>query len=906
MNTSENIKSKDWHKLDVADVISSLKTNPGGLSTQEAAARLKQYGPNELAEKHKISPWAILFAQFKDFLIIILLIAAILSGFLGEVADAIVIFIIVIFAAGLGFVQEYRAERAMEALKRMASPTASVIRDAREIEIPSHELVPGDIVLLRTGDSIPADSRITEAVNLKTGEAALTGESEPVEKLTAGIPEASALGDRKNMAYMGTLVVYGRGTAVVTHTGMKTEFGKIATMLQGVEEEKTPLQINLDKVGKVIGIAALALTGILGLIGILRGHPIIEMIIWAVSLAVAAVPEALPAVVTISLAIGVQRMVKRHALIRRLPAVETLGSTTVICSDKTGTLTQDQMTVRKIYAGDQVVEVTGVGYEPEGNFTVSGKTIVPLQSESLAMLLRIGNLCNDSRLVLDEQSKLWEIKGDPTEGALVVAAAKAGYVHKDERSKYPRISEIPFSSETKIMTTKHQTQDNQYQAYSKGAPEVIIERCTSLFREGNAIIMDVEEREHLLSVARQLAGEGLRVLGLAYKPVNETEAGDREMVFAGMVGMIDPPRPEVKEAIKLCHTAGIKSVMITGDHKLTAIAIARELGLLKNGMAVTGEELDKLGVEEFEEMVEKIEVYARVSPAHKLRVVEALSKKEHVVAMTGDGVNDAPALKKADIGIAMGIKGTDVSKEAAKMVLTDDNFASIVAAVEEGRGLYENIKKYLMYLLSSNLGEILVMAVAVLFGGLLGTGGELPLIAIQILWVNLATDGLPAIALAVDPSAPDIMKRRPRPRNESIFTRPVIGLITVGGVWSMLVNIAIFVWALRMGKSVAEAQGLVFMALIIIQFVKAFNYRSDRLSLFQIGVFGNKWLIVAVLVSFAMTLPILYVPFLQNVFNAYPLPLEDWVIVLLSASSVFPVLEVSKLILRRFSSYRYH
>ena len=893
---------KTWHTIEVSEVIASLNSGSSGLSREEAKLRLAKFGPNELTERHKVSPWSIFGEQFKNFLIIILLIAAILSGILGEVADAIVIFVIVLFAAILGFVQEYRAEQAMAALKRMASPVATVIRDGEEIDIPSRELVPGDIILLQTGDSTPADSRIIEAVNLKLSEASLTGESEPVDKTMDSLPDASGVGDRKNMVYMGTSVVYGRGSAVVTATGMATEFGKIATMLQDVEEEKTPLQVNLDRVGKWIALLALVLTSALAVVGVLRGHTIIEMFIWGVSLAVAAVPEALPAVVTISLAIGVQRMVKRHALVRKLNAVETLGSTTVICSDKTGTLTQNQMTVKQLFTDDKLIEVSGTGYEPKGGFLLNALTFEPLQDIHVETLLRIGNLCNDSHLHLEDGDGRWQIKGDPTEGALLVAAAKAGLVHENELRQYPRVNEMPFSSETRMMTTLHRTHADKYVAYSKGAAEVMIESSSRVFRNGTEQELGSAGREKLHGITRDMASRGLRVLGLAYKPVSHpNDIPDRELVFVGLVGMIDPPRGEVKGAIKLCDQAGIKSVMITGDHKLTAMAIARELGLLKDGLAFTGAELDKLSDREFEDEVEQIQVYARVSPAHKLRVVEALAKKGHVVAMTGDGVNDAPALKKSDIGIAMGITGTDVSKEAADIVLTDDNFASIVAAVEEGRGIYDNIKKYLMFLLSSNLGEILVMGIAVLFGGLLGTGGALPLIAIQILWVNLATDGLPAVALAVDPPAPDIMKRRPRPRNESIFSRSVITLITVGGVWSTIVNIAIFVWALREGKSLVEAQSLVFATLIIIQFFKAFNYRSDRLSILEIGFFKNKWLVLAILWEIGLFLLIVYVPVLQGVFNTYPLPLVDWIIVLVSAATIFPVLEISKLIIRRLS-----
>ncbi len=895
--------NESWHNLAVPEVLSSVNTTGNGLSQEEAKRRLAEFGPNELVEKHKISPWAIFLEQFKDFLIIILLIATILSGILGEVADAIVIFIIVLFAAGLGFVQEYRAERAMEALKRMASPTATVIRNGEEFEIPSRELVPGDIVLLQTGDRISADARVIESVNLKSSEAQLTGESEPVDKTDVPLVEEAGLGDRKNMVYMGTTVAYGRGTGVVTATGMATEFGKIAAMLQEVEEEETPLQVNLDQTGKGIAAAALTLTFVLGVVGIFRGHTIVEMFIWAVSLAVAAVPEALPAVVTISLAIGVQRMVKRHALVRKLPAVETLGCTTVICSDKTGTLTQDQMTVRQIYTNDRLVEVTGVGYEPKGNFLYGNQPIEALKDVHVETLLRIGNLCNDSHLHFESGEGRWQIKGDPTEGALVVAAAKAGMEHESERRRFLRISEIPFSSESKMMATVHRMDGDRQVAYSKGAPEIIIDLSRQIFRSGTASELTGNERSKLLGMAQSMAGQGLRVLGLAYKPVSGAgEAPDRELVFVGLVGMIDPPREEVKEAIKLCQKAGIRSVMITGDHKLTAVAIARELGLMKDGLALIGTDLDKLSERGFEEIIEKIDVYARVSPAHKLRVVEALTNKGHVVAMTGDGVNDAPALKKADIGIAMGITGTDVSKEAADMVLTDDNFASIVAAVEEGRGLYDNIKKYLMYLLSANLGEILLMAGAILFGNFFGFGGTLPLIAIQILWVNLATDGLPAIALAADPAAPDIMERRPRPRGETIFTRPVVGLMVLGGIWIAVVTSFVFSWALRDGKATTEAQGLAFMTLILFEFFAAFSFRSDRLSLLKVGVFKNWWLVGAVLVSFLMTLPLLYVPFLQNVFHTYPLSGSDWGIIVAASLTIIPVLELGKLVIRRRKS----
>ncbi|MGD0352497.1 MAG: cation-translocating P-type ATPase [Dehalococcoidia bacterium] len=898
--------NENWHNLEISEVFASLDSSREGLSQGEAQRRLAQFGPNELAEKKKISPWVIFLEQFKNFLIIILLVAVALSAVMGEVADAIVIFAIVLFAAGLSFMQEYRAERAMEALKRMAAPTASVLRDGMEIEVSATELVPGDIILLRTGDKIPADARLIEAINLKADEASLTGESVPVEKMGKAFVGEASIGDMRNMVFTGTAAVYGRGLAVVTATGMATEFGKIATMLQEVEKERTPLQVSLDQLGKWIAIGALAMCFILAGIGVITA-PVIDkqliltMLIWGVSLAVAAVPEALPAVVTISLALGVQRMVQRHALIRKLPVVETLGCTTYICSDKTGTLTEDKMTIRRIFVDGKLIAVTGVGYEPKGEFHVGGKVLNPQDSAALQKLLNIGSICNDT--TLNSAAGVWLIKGDPTEGALVVTAAKAGLWQEELQIQFPRISEIPFSSETKRMTTTHQTSQGKI-AYSKGAPEVILSSCSRIFRNGEEKALTVEDRESIMAVAQEMAEDALRVLGLAYKQLehNAVSTNDVEkgMVFVGLVGMIDPPREEVKAAVKTCDRAGIKSVMITGDHKLTAVAIARELGILKKGIASTGAEIDNLNDEKFEALVEKIEVYARVSPAHKLRVVEALTKKGHVVAMTGDGVNDAPALKKADIGVAMGITGTDVTKEAADMVLTDDNFASIVAAVEEGRGIFNNIKKYLIYLLSCNLGEILLMAVVILFGPLFGLpAGTIPLIAIQLLYVNLATDGLPAIALSVDPPDIDIMRQKPRPRKQTIFTMPVMRYLAGAGIWTALVTLAVFLWAVDSGKDILEAQGVCFLTLILIEFFNAFNCRSLEYSLFKIGPFGNKWLIWAILGTIAMTIPIFYVPFLKETFRVHALTTIDWIVAVFSASTIFIGAEIYKLVMSR-------
>lgn len=895
------MQNKNWHSLPVSGVFSQLDSSEEGLSSEQASKRLAEYGYNELQDASKKSAWLLLLEQFKNLLIIILLIAVALSAFLGELTDAIVIFIIVCFAAGLGFIQEYRAEKAIQALKRMAAPLASVLRDGEEHEVQARELVPGDVIIIRTGDKIPADARIIVDYNLRTEEAALTGESLPVEKSVEPVDKDAVLGDRVNMLFMGTVAVYGRCTAVVVATGAGTEFGKIAGLLKNVKEEKTPLQVNLDKMGKWIAIVALILCFVLAALGVWRGHEWLEMLIWGVSLAVAAVPEALPAVVTISLALGVSKMVKKHALVRKLTAVETLGCTTVICSDKTGTMTKDQMTLRKIWVNNKVIDITGGGYEPSGEFIFENVTIDHTTDEFLLNYLKSANLCSDTKLFQEDGN--WKIKGDPTEGAFVVAAAKAGMTVDSICSRYPRIDEIPFSSETKRMTAIYK-EDAGPIAYSNGAAEVILNSCSYIYINGNEVPLTGEDHTRMSDTIRDFASSALRVLGTAYKKLPDDyrldESVNKNMVLLGLGGMIDPPRPEVKDSINTCKQAGIKTIMITGDHKLTAVAIARELGILNKGSAVTGAELNDMSQEEFDAAAGKIEVYARVSPDHKLRVVEALTKKGNVVAMTGDGINDAPALKKADIGVAMGIKGTDVTKEAADMILTDDNFASIVSAVEEGRNIFENIKKFLMYLLSSNIGEILLMAVAVLFGPLFGLPyGALPLIAIQILYVNLATDGLPAIALCVDPPDPDIMKRQPRPRNQTIFTRPVVFLMAAGGIWSCIVNLAIFKGALMAGRGLEEAQAFCFATLVIIQFFKAYNFRSDIKSIFTIGIFKNKWLNLAVLWEFGLLLILFYVPVLEPVFHTFAFNFVDWAIILLSAGSIFPVLELIKLIIRK-------
>ncbi|HEX6767889.1 MAG TPA: cation-translocating P-type ATPase [Candidatus Binatia bacterium] len=889
----------EWYQLTVEEALRrSASDATDGLSASESQRRLLEYGPNEIEAGHRVSPWAILLEQFKNVLVIILLLGVTLSAFLGHTVEATAIAVIVLFAVLLGFYQEYRAERAIDALRQMAAPNATVVRDGNETDIPARDLVPGDIVVLNTGNKVPADARVIVAMNLRVDEAPLTGESLPIEKQSGAILQDDlAVGDRRNMVHAGTAINYGRGRAVVVATGLSTEFGKIAQLLETVQIARTPLQINLDKVGRILAQAAGAIVVMIVILGWLRGQPLLELFIFGIALAVAVVPEALPAVVTISLAIGVQRMVKRNALVRRLPAVETLGSVSVICSDKTGTLTKDEMTVRKIFVAGQMLEVTGTGYDPDGAFFLNGATIEP--GKPLMTLLTAAALASDAQLLPNDtragsgasSTQGWQIKGDPTEGALVVAAAKAGLDKTELNRQFPRVHEIPFTSETKRMTTLHAVSDGVI-AYAKGAPEIILGSCTRQLVAIGETELDGLTRELIQTASQQMAGAALRILALAYKPNASPQDAEQEMIFLGLVGMIDPPRPEAKASIETCIRAGIRPVMITGDHPLTAQAIARELGLLKDGGSLTGADLDAMSDEELAAQVERVVLYARVSPAHKLRVVAALQHNGHVVAMTGDGVNDAPALKKADIGVAMGITGTDVSKEAAAMTLLDDNFASIVAAVEEGRGVFDNIKKYLMFLLSCNIGEIGLMV------GTSLVGLPLPLSAVQLLYVNLATDGLPALALAVDPAASDLMRRAPRDPRIGIFTRPVVSLMLIGGFWSTLVNLALFSWALSSGHGINDAMTMIFISLVLMEFFKAYSFRSERHSLL-IRPFANKWLNLAIIWELGLLLIVVSTPILQQVFSTVTLPWQRWATVLGAALTVLPVLELGKSMVRR-------
>lgn len=859
-----------------------------GLTSADAARRLARYGPNVLQAVPRPSLLALLAAQFANVLILILLAAAAASAGLGHAIEAIAIAAIVLLAVLLGFAQEYRAERALEALREMAAPHATVIRDGRESVIDARDLVPGDLLVLRAGDRIAGDARLIDAARLTVQEAALTGESVAVEKRVGAPAEApTPIADRKGAVFAGTSVAVGRGLAEVTATGMQTEFGRVAAMLGTVERSRTPLQRSLDRLGHALAKGALVVVTAIVALGLWRGQAFIEMLVFGVALAVAVVPEALPAVVTISLALGVQRLARRRALMRQLPAAETLGATSVICTDKTGTLTRDEMTLRELWINGARMHVTGVGYAPEGE--VQAVDVGPARA-----LLAAASLAGDARVDLEDGT--WRLHGDPTEGAFVVAAAKAGADLTAEALRAPRVHEFPFSSETRRMTTVHAV-DGGLVAFAKGAAEAILASCCDEWTAVGPRPLHEARRREILDEAQRMADAALRVLAVARKDAvggGDGAFGDAqsEMTFLGLAGMIDPPRPEAAAAVSACRRAGIHVVMITGDHPRTALAVAREVGIARNARVVTGEELSRWDDTQLAAEIEAIDVFARVAPADKLRLVTALQAGGHIVAMTGDGVNDAPALKQADIGVAMGIGGTDVAREAAAMTLTDDNFATIVEAVEEGRGIFANIKKYLMFLLSSNIGEIGLMVGATLLAL------PLPLTAVQVLYVNLATDGLPALALAVDPPERDLMARPPRDPRGSIFTRPVLLLVIVGGVWSGLVNLAVFLWARADGHGITAAMTMTFASLVLIQFFKAFSFRSERNPVWH-GVFANRWLLAAVAWELVLLLVIIHWPALHRAFGTTGLSVEEWGVVALAALTILPVLELTKLIIRR-------
>ncbi|MCW4018309.1 MAG: cation-translocating P-type ATPase [Candidatus Bathyarchaeota archaeon] len=907
--------AKPWYASKTEEVLKELHTSSDGLTPEEAKNRLATYGANELKKEKGTSPIKLFLSQFTDVLMIILLIATGLSLVVGETIDALIILAIVIASAALGFSQEYRSEKAVEALKKMVAPTAIVLRNGKENSVPASELVPGDVILLYTGDKIPADARLLEVHNLKIDEAALTGESAPVDKTVKALAEDTPLNDRRNLVFSGTVVVYGRAKAVVATTGMKTEFGKIAEMVQTTRQEKTPLELRMASVGKWIGVFAVIICVGVGTVGIvIEQRPVLDMVLWAVSLAVAAVPEALPAIVTGALAIGMYRMARVNTIVKRLPAVETLGSTSVICSDKTGTMTKGEMTVQRIYTNNTALKVTGVGYAPEGDFQLEDKVIAP--DDQLKTLLGVASLCNDSSLEKDPKSDKWVIKGDPTEGALVVTAAKAGLWKAELDKQEPRIAEIPFSSERKRMTTVH-TAEKQKVAYMKGAPEVVLQKCSKILLDGKVQKLTDENKTELLKVTEAMALQALRNLGFAYKELPSSmdsfdESIEADFVFVGIMGMIDPPRGEVKDAISLCRSAGIRVVMITGDHKLTATAVAKALNLIgenqETNKVLTGTELEAMSDEQLTAVVEDVAIYARVAPEHKSRIVKAWKARDQVVAMTGDGVNDAPALKMSDIGVSMGITGTEVTKEASDMVLADDNFASIVKAVKEGREIYENIKKYLTFLLQCNIMEILVMFVAVVsvpyLASLFAPGAEaaavseaaIALTAVQLLWINLVTDGLPAIALGVDPGDPDLMERKPRRPKESVFTRDVkTYLIVTPAITSVLLLFAFFSNQPWIGaENLLAARTQLFTAMVVVELAIALSARSLKYPVFQVGLFKNKYLWYAILSSFALQLFVFYVPGVQAIFDVGTPGLMEWGMAFLYAGIVFAALELGK------------
>ncbi len=940
---AEKINAHAWS---IEQTVQELGTDLGkGLTAAEARARLERNGPNELKEKPRPGFLSLLLDQFKDFLIIILIAAAVLSIFLGEWIDAIVILAIVALNAIIGVVQESKAEASLAALKKMSAPNARVIRDGHDMTIPARELVVGDLVLVEAGNYIPADLRLIETVNLKSEEASLTGESVPVDKNAKAVlaPDAP-LGDRDNCAFSSMLVTYGRGAGIVTQTGMDTQLGQIAEMLQTSEDEMTPLQVKLNQLGKTLGIVALSVCGFILVYGIIRdtdpamafqqglgaywaahGEEVIALVMTAVSLAIAAVPEGLAAVVTVCLALGMQRMVARQALIRKLPAVETLGSCTTICSDKTGTLTQNQMTVTRGWAGGKEFAVSGEGYNPEGEFSRNGAALQPMADPGVALLLHGMMLCNDAKLepTPDEGGKtVWKMIGDPTEGAMVVAAAKAGLTLEAAKKAYPRVAEIPFDSDRKMMTTIHEAGDlgprindlkngsrapepDPYVAFVKGGPDLVLGYCDNVVLHEKIVPLTPELRAEILAANKSMATSALRVLGGAFKTLQavpaepKPEETERHMTFLGLQGMIDPARPEVKVAVDVAKKAGLRTIMITGDYKDTAAAIAGQIGMLtEGGHVVSGADINAMSDDELDSMVLHLNTCARSSPEHKMRIVDSLRRRYQVVAMTGDGVNDAPALKRADIGVAMGITGTDVTKQTADMVLTNDNFASIISAIEEGRIIYSNIRKFVFYLISCNIGEILIIFLAML------AGLPVPLSPTMLLFLNLVSDGAPALALGMEEGEPGIMDRPPRPVGEPIINREMmIGI----AVQSVVMTVAILSSYLMAGAYSGAAwdhpdlptwRTVAFATLTLSELLRAFTARSERISVFKLGFFSNKAMNYAVIFSIILVFVVIYVPFMNVIFGTVPLPLKDWLWVIPFALMASVAAEITKIYLR--------
>lgn len=894
------VEGQPWHTLSVEETLALLGTDrTNGLAKAEAEARLAQVGPNALRERPQPTFWQRLLAQFQNFVIYVLIAAALLSVALGDWIEATAILAIVVLNATLGVIQEGKAEEALTALRRLAAPDAIVIRDGFQETVPASQIVPGDLVLLEAGNHVPADVRLIAAVNLKIDESSLTGESVPVDK-RADITVASdaILGDRKNMGYMGTTVTYGRGRAVVVSTGMATEIGKIADMIQATEEETTPLQRRLDQLGRTLSVAALAICMLVGVVIFAREigegdtnlvSALKDSVMTAVALAIAAVPEGLPAIVTINLAIGMREMIRRNALIRRLPAVETLGSASAICSDKTGTLTQNQMTVVSLYVGGKTIEVSGSGYNPQGAFFMNGSTVDVTALPDTYRLIVGGLLASDARLETrgiaqangnNGHQPEYRVVGDPTEGALVTLAAKANLWRDELERCYPRVAEIPFDSARKRMSTIHALPDGSgYLAITKGAPEIVLERCTHVLSNGTARPLDEQTRIAILQSNQAFASQALRVLAIAERRLDAVpepltpDTVEVDLTFAGLVAMIDPARPEVSAAIEKARHAGIRTVMVTGDYPDTARAIAQQIGLLRpGGQVLRGAEVEAMSPQELAALIDEVDVFARVSPEHKVRIVEAFRARDHVVAMTGDGVNDAPALKRANIGVAMGITGTDVSRETADMVLTDDNYVSIVSAVEQGRIIYSNIRKFVYFLLSCNLAEIAVIFLTTL------AGTPPPLTPIQLLWLNLLTDGAPALALGVEKGDPDIMDSPPRPVHEPIINRDM----RLGMAIQTVIITAVTLLAFAIGRFLRPSVGwtlartMAFVTLSFSELLRAYTARSEIYALHRIGFFSNRFMQYAVLTSVGLLLAVVYVPFLQDVFNTVALTATHW------------------------------
>lgn len=899
------VQKDGWYNKEVQEVFRELATSELGLSEDEAKKRLEAYGPNEL-EKEKRNAWFIILVnQLKNPLFIVLIAAALISFSVGKTIDTVVIFGVIILNTLIGFFQEYKAETALEALKSMSAPEAQVLRNCQEkgscieTRLKAREIVPGDIIILSAGDKVPADARLFEAANLEIDESSLTGESTPVRKTTDPLPEPAPIADRINLVFSGTAVTNGRGKAIVFATAKQTEMGKIADIIKTTEKAETPIKKRTLDLSRKLAIFALLASGLTLVIGVLRGFDFVEIFLFSLATAVSAIPEGLPTVITLTLAIAVNRMAKRSVIIRKLQAVDTLGSATVICTDKTGTLTTNQMTAKKIFADKKTIEITGVGYEPTGRFEQAGTPIDLKDSKTFTQLFYAAVLCNDSRLRRHQINGgyRWEIQGDPTEGALIVAATKAGYEEDVLEEKMRRIDEIPFNSKVRYMVTFNRTSSTEVTAYCKGAPEAILKMCTKIIENGNEKELTQQAKDEILKNNYEMANEALRVLAFAYKTIKnedleaikeKIQKGQPELIFIGLIGMIDPPRAEAKQAVELCEKAGIKVIMATGDHKLTAQAIAKELGIMKADSKVfMGSELDEIDDSKLDSLINEIAVFARVSPAHKYRIVESLRRKGHIVAMTGDGVNDAPGLKAAEIGIAMGITGTDVAKETADMVLTDDNFASIVNAIEEGRVIFDNIRKVVKYLISTNTGEVVTILAALI----LLAGAPLILAPVQILWINLVTDGLLVIPLALEAKEGDVMYKPPRKSEEKTINRDIVLNVIYVSAFMAIGTIAIFSFNIQ---NAIHAQTLAFATMTFFQVFNSLNCRSQTKSIFKLGIFTNRYLLLAIIASVMLQIAAISIPALQTALGTTVLSLQDWLIVVLISSSVLIADEVRK------------